>query len=265
MEFQSLVSNLPFVVNVKKFIAILALSALVILSAACSGGDATPTRTRVAQAEATQTPWIIYIPVTTTPGPELATLEPTTTPNAPPTNPPPPTRVPATPRPVEPTQPQQPTTPPESPTAEAPTATPAPSCGEPYQVTNLLFPENGALRRARPGSGAGATIQFKFEPVAAFEMDPRIGYRVNVSTPRNSQALYISHNAYLKEQVLILSQQATYGLTQGDDMNATWSVDVIMASGEFNDVGDDTQAPLGTIAVCGPTSPQFSIELVVEG
>jgi len=131
-------------------------------------------------------------------------------------------------------------------------------------VTKLTFPENGTKRRAKGGSGAGATIQFKWDPVVAFEIDPKIGYRVNISTPRNSQALYISHNTYLIEEVAILSQQATYGMTQGDDATATWTVDVIMASGEFNDTGDDTQPPLGTVAICGPTSPPFTIELAVE-
>lgn len=255
--------------NVKKTIALLFLGALVALSAACSGGEGTPTRTRVAQADSTQTPWIIYVPVTVTPGPATATLEPTSTPSAPeptavpPTN----TRAPTAVRPTSEPQPAQPTAPPapsEPPTADLPTATPAPSCGQPYSVTVLNFPENGAKRRAKDGSGAGATIQFKWDPVVAYEIDPKIGYRVLVKTPRNSQALYISHNAYLREQVAILNQQATYGLTQGDDTTATWVVDVVMASGEFNDNGDDTQAPLGTIAVCGNSSPQYSIELEVQ-
>lgn len=251
-------------VNVTKIIVLVTVCALAVLSAACSGGGATPTRTRVAEAEATQTPWIIYIPVTVTPGPATATLEPTSTPSAPePTAVPPTrTRAPAVPTAVPP--PAQPTTPAESPTPEPPTATAAPSCGTAYQVTTLTFPENGAKRRAKAGSGAGATIQFKFDPVVAFEIDPKIGYRVNISTKRNSTALYISHNTYLKEQVVILNQQATYGLTFGDDATADWSVDVIMATGEFNDNGDDGQPPLGTVTTCGPTSPTFSIELAAE-
>lgn len=250
--------------NVKKPIFLVALAALAVLTAACGGGDATPTRPRVAQAEATQTPWIIYVPVTVTPGPATATLEPTVTPNAPPTAAVAPTRVPPTPRPTS----NQPTARPATaapPTAAPPSATPAPTCGQTYQVTKLTFPEDHAKRRAKTGSGAGATIQFKWDPIATYELDPKIGYRVNVKTGVNSQALYISHNAYLKDQVAILSQQATYGMTQGDDTTATWTVDVIMATGEFNDVGDDTQPPLGTVVVCGPTSPTFSIELAVEG
>lgn len=260
-------------VNVKKTISLCFIGGLAILAVACGGGGATPTRTRVAEAEPTQTPWIILVPVTVTPGPATATLEPTVTPNVPPTNPPPPTRPPATPRPVTPTPPpaavEQPTTAPAQPTgAETaptvpPTAAPEAACGQTYQVTTLTFPENGAKRRAKAGSGAGATIQFKWEPIAGFELDPKIGYRVNIRTPQNSAALYISHNAYLKEKLAILNQQATYGLTLGDDTTASWSVDVIHSTGEFNDAGDDGIAPLGTITSCGPTSPTFTIELAV--
>jgi hypothetical protein len=239
--------------------------ALAVSGAACSGSGATPTRTRVAQAEATQTPWIIYLPVTVTPGPATATLEPTSTPSGPPPTRVPPTRPPANTRPPQPTNPPQTPTPAQSATPQPPAATAAPSCGQAYQVKTLTFPENGAKRRARPGSGAGATIQFKWDPVVAYELDPKIGYRLNIGTTYNSAALYISHNEYLKEGVAILSQQATYQLTPGDDMVATWNVEVIMTSGEFNDVGDDMQIPQGTIAVCGPKSPSFTVELAVEG
>ncbi len=260
--------------NVKKTIAVFLFGALAVLGVACGGGDATPTRTRVAQAEATQTPWIIYVPVTVTPGPEIATLEPTITPSAPTATLVPPTNTPRPPTEVPPEQPAAPTNPPEAaaqptaaavpPTDAAPPPTQPPSCGESFQVTNLTFPENGARRRARAGSGAGATIQFKFDPVAAHELDPNLGYRLTVQTPRNGQSLYSSHNEYLREGVIILNQQATYGLTLGDDMNATWSVEVIRVSNGFNDSGDDSQPPSGTITVCGPASPQFTMELVVE-
>lgn len=269
----TLTSDFRFLyVNVKKTIVLFFLAALAVSSVACGGGDATPTRTRVAQSEATQTPWIIYIPVTVTPGPATATLEATSTPSivepspVPPTNtrPPQPTKPPAPAATEPPVAVVQPTTPAESATPAPPPATAAPSCGEAYQVTTLTFPENGAKRRAKASSGAGATIQFKWDPVAAYELDPKIGYRVSIGTPRNSAALYISHNAYLADPVAILNQQATYGLTQGDDMQATWSVDVIRVSGEFNDSGDDTQMPSGTVTVCGPASPTFSIEIVVE-
>ena len=41
--------------------------------------------------------------------------------------------------------------------------------------------------------------------------------------------------------------------------------DWIHADGEFNDAGDAKQPPLGSVAVCGPNSPPFIIELVVIG
>lgn len=265
-QFSRCAQGFSLSVNVKKFIILAGLAAMTLTSVVACGGETTPTRTRVAQVESTQTPWIIYYPVTTTPPPATITLVPTNAVSAPVATEVPPTKPPA-PQNTRPTQPAvspQPTAPPEPPTAEPPTATSAPSCGQAYQVTNLTFPENGAKREAKAGSGAGKTIQFKWDPIASYEMDPKIGYRINISTPRNSQSLYISHNAYLKEQVAILSQQATYGLTQGDDATASWFVEVIMASGEFNDAGDDTQPPLGTITVCGPQSPTFTIELSVQ-
>lgn len=240
------------------------LGVLAVLSAACGGADATPTRTRVAQAEPTQTPWIIYIPVTVTPGPATATLEPTSTPNGPPPTAVPPTRAPANTRPPQPTKEPQPTTPAESPTPAPPPPTAAPTCGQTYQVTKLIDPSpNGVVRDVINNSRAGKTLQFKWDPVVAYELPTNIGYRVNVSTNANSVALYISHNAYLQEQVAILSAQGSYGLTLGDDRTASWNVDVIMASGEFNDAGDDTQPPLGTVTVCGPSSPTWTIELHV--
>ncbi|HZQ10452.1 MAG TPA: hypothetical protein VFD70_27985 [Anaerolineae bacterium] len=254
--------------NVKKTITIFLFGALALFVVACGGSnDATPTRTRVAQAEPTQTPWIVYVPVTVTPGPATATLEPTVTSNAPPPTAVPPTRPPATPRPVQPTNPpEQPTTPAEPPTAPPPPTTPVPSCGSTYQVTKLTFPANGDVRDVKNTPGKeGKTIQFKWEPIAAYEMDPKIGYRVNVSTKFNSVALYISHNDYLQKKVAILGAQPAWGLTNGDDMTATWNVEVIMASGEFNDAGDDREPPLGTITVCGPPSPSFTIPLHVVG
>lgn len=249
------------VVNVKKTIGAGWLGLLVVLTVACGGTGPTPTHTprAVAADLPTQTPWIIYIPVTTTPEPQTATPLPTVTPNQPaPT--PRPTRVPAT-RPPPP--PPSPTLPPESPTPAPPPASPTPSCGQEYQVQVLTFPENGALRRAKAGSGGGATIQFKWEPISAGEMDPRIGYRVNISSPHNSAALYISHNEYLRQGLAILNQNATYQLTQGDDTSAQWNVEVIMTSGTFNDEADDLTPPQGTITVCGPPSPTFTVHLQV--
>lgn len=251
----------------RRAVTLLVLGTLVALSAACSGGEATPTRIAKAATDApTQTPWIIYLPITTTPEPFTATPLPTTTPEkpeptitrtrAPATTRP--TAAPVTKAPAEPTQPAEP------PTAEAPPATPPPSCGQPYSVTTLKEPEDGVLTTTKQGSGQGRTLRFIWVPVSNSDIDPTIGYRVNIHSPVNSAALYISHNAYLRDGVVILNQQATYGLTAGDDITVTWSVDVIKSSGEFTDSGDHMTPPLGTMSPCGPTSPQWTILLHVE-
>jgi hypothetical protein len=135
-----------------------------------------------------------------------------------------------------------------------------------YQVQALHEPSpNGVLREVRNASGQGKTLVFEWTPVEEFELPSNIGYRVNVNSPVNSVALYISHNGYLRERQVILNQLGSWGLTQGDDTTASWNVDVIQATGEFNDVGDDQQPPLGTVAVCGPSSETWTIQLhVVE-
>jgi hypothetical protein len=241
------------------------------LNAACSGsGEATPTRTPRAIADnsnPTQTPWIIYIPVTVTPEPFTATPLPTVT-SAKPTPKPTNTREPVTPRPTSTKAPANTPTsavPTEIPPTAAPTNTLPPSCGQTYTVTKLTFPEQGAVRTAKAGGGAGHTVQFMFDPAVAFKLgNPKIGYQVYVQTPVNSQSIYISHDFYLTQRYVVLSQQATYGLTQGDDATATWNVTVVMASGGFNDQGDPQTAAQGIISTCGPVSPSSSFILHVE-
>jgi hypothetical protein len=104
---------------------------------------------------------------------------------------------------------------------------------------------------------------FTWVPVAEFEIDPKIGYRVNISTGRNAQAVYISHNQYLKERQAVLSQRDTYGLTLGDDAAANWNVDVILSTAEFLP-GSSTTKPAGTTVVCGPSSETWTVNLHVE-
>lgn len=257
-------------VNVKKTIAIVLMGVFALLVAGCGGGDPTRIPTRVSEAPvATQTPWIIYIPVTVTPGPATATLEPSVTPNEPPTAEPTETRPPATPRPVQPTkvapppvaQPTAAAVAAESPTAPAPAASPTPGCGQQYQVTDLVDPADGNTFTVKAGSGQGHTIPFEWNPVVSYEIDPTIGYRVIVKAPANSTALYISHNDYLKMGKATLNQQAMYGLTLGDDVTVTWYVEVIKA-GEF-DPTDLLKPPLGDVIVCGPPSPARNIYLHV--
>ncbi len=245
------------------------MALVAVLGTACSGsGGPTPTRTPKAVAEkgdATQTPWIIYVPVTTTPDPNTVTPlptvtssqpQPTTAQAAPPTR----TKAPATPKPAT----AKPTAAPaNSPTPAPPPATAAPACGQAYQVNRLTFPANPATREVKAGGGASKTIQFKWDEVSPYELDPKIGYQILVKAPKNSAVIYISHNGYLDVKSgngAILSQQAAYGLTNGDDTNATWDVTVVMASGGFD---DQNGLAMGTITACGPASPSSQIYLKV--
>lgn len=235
-----------------------------------SGGNATPTRTprAVAQGDATQTPYIIYVPVTTTPEPATATAFPTVTVSGPTRTA---TRPPAT---LGPTRPPTARPPAASPTATqsaapaAPTNTPVPSCGQVLSVSRLTFPENGATRTTREKPSPNQTVEFKWDPAVAYELDPKIGYEIlvtsfsgNSTTQTNGAVLYVSHNGYLKLGKAILQQNAVYGLSQGNDVNVRWSVRVIMLqNGGFDDRDFAVQ---GTFVPCGPASPAATFLLAV--
>lgn len=254
-------------VNVKKIILVVLLGVAMALSAACGGAGPTPTRTPKAVADSgapTQTPWFVYVPVTTTPEPFTITPLPTVTSASPPTAVPRPTNTRA-PRPVAAAASATPIPPTGIPVTETPAPTATPSCGQSYQVTQLTFPKNGDTRDAHAGGGAAHTIQFKWAPVATWDLDPTIGYHIIITgpTPGRSAELYISHNGYLTVQSgngAILSQQATYTMTQGDDTDIQWNVTVVKSSGGFD---DQNFAIIGTPTICGPASPSFTIHLKV--
>ncbi len=248
--------------NVKNIVVVALLGLLAAAGVACSGAGPTPTRTPRAVAEngnATQTPWIIYVPVTNTPEPLTVTPLPTVTSSKPEQ----PTPKPATPRPAKPAATKAPTKEPtatEIPATEAPAATATPSCGVNYQVAALTFPNNGDTRETKPGGGAAKTIQFKWTPVSQNQLDPNIGYRVFIKSPTNQTAVYISHNSYLVRGMAILSQQATWGLTNGDDVDTQWDVTVVKSSGGFD---DNTGDLLGSATACGPMTGPWIIHLKV--
>lgn len=252
--------------NVNKIISIVSMVVLAGLGAACGGAGPTPTRTPRAVADngnATQTPWFIYVPVTTTPEPFTVTSLPTVTSSAP-TPKPANTRAP---KPVAAAATRTPVvTATEAPTA-APAATPTPSCGDNYQVTQLLFPKNGDTRDAKSGGGEAHTIQFMWSPIASSQLDPTIGYHVIITgaTHGRSTQLFVSHNGYLKVQNgngVILSQRATYGLTNGDNADISWNVTVVKSSEGFDDA---TFNIIGTSTDCGPASPSYTVHLNVIG
>lgn len=251
-------------VTFKKIAMVVWFGVLAALGAGCSGAGPTPTRTPRAIADngiATQTPWFIYVPVTTTPEPFTITPLPTVTSSVP-TPKPANTRAPRTAAPAA-TKTSVPDT--EVPTTPTPEPSPTPSCGEAYQVSQLTFPADGDLRSAKGGGGASKTIQFKWVPVVSYQLDPTIGYHIVITgaTAGRSSQLFISHDGYLKVQKTtgaVLSQQATFGLIppNADAADVQWNVTVVKSSGGFD---DQNFAILGTPTSCGPPSPSFTIHL----
>jgi hypothetical protein len=243
-------------VRISKLTMIVALGALTIAASACSplGQGATPTRV------ATQTPWVIFQPVTTTPEPATVTPLPTVTP-VPPTKAPiriPPTKAPPTKAP-----------PTKAPVAAAPTQTPVPACSL-GTIEPPYFPENGAPRNTRANGSGGSAIIFTWTPPPALagQSDPHVGYMIQMESHRsngqhvNGVTLYISANKYLQDGNAVLDGRAVSLLADGDDAVATWNVTVIKTTGDFSDT-DPAARPAGVIT-CGPPSPTLSVNLIIS-
>lgn len=239
------------VVKVKNLTWIIALGVLALAASACSSNATlTPPTTRLA----TQTPWIIYVPITTTPEPTLLPLLPTaeakmtTVPTRAPTRPP----VVAKPT----TAPTKPVAPP--PPVVKPTETPACSIG----TVTLTFPESGAPR------SKGAAFEMKWIPPAALsgQSDPNIGYKIEMESRRagggqvvNGATVYISHNKFIQDGKFVFDRNAVTMLAAGDNATVTWKVTIVKVTGSF----DDTQQTYsGSIVNCGPPSAPFQISLV---
>ncbi len=226
---------------------IIVLGVLALGVTACSGGAAAPTTTPTRAA--TQTPWIIYVPVTTTPEPTVPPLLPTVVAKVPATPTRTPTRAIVAAKPtVAPTKPA---------VAPPPQPTPAPACS--IGTVTLTFPENGAYRTK------GSAFEMKWTPPSTLsgETDPNIGYKIEMESRRgntlvNGATVYISHNKYIRDGKFVFDQRAVAGLAAGDDAVVTWKVTIVKASGGFNDA---QQSALGTVVNCGSPSLPSQIEL----
>lgn len=228
---------------------IVALVILALAITACGGGATvqTPPATRAA----TQTPWIIYVPVTTTPEPTTLPLLPTAAVKAVATPTRTPTRAVATARP---------TVAPTKPTVAPPVSTqptPAPACN--IGTVTLTFPENGTYRTK------GAAFEMKWIPPGALtgETDPNIGYRIEMESRRgnkviNGATVYVAHNKYLRDGKFVFGAREVAGLAGGDDAVVTWKVTVVKATGGFDDI---QQRALGEVINCGAPSLPSQIEL----
>ena len=237
-----------------KLTIIVALGALAVVASACGSLAPAPTPTRVA----TQTPWVIYVPVTTTPEPATVTPLPTATSAQP-------TRTATRAVVAKPTATKAPPT--KAPVAAAPSNTPAPACS--LGTVTPTFPEDGAPRTTRADGSGGAAIIFKWDPPSTLTSptDPHVGYKIEVESRRGNQhvngvVLYISANKYLKDGQAVLDPRAVSGLAAGDDAVAIWQVTIVKTSGDFND-SDPTVQPPGLIN-CGSPSRSLSVKLLVN-
>ncbi len=237
------------------------LGLLAVALSACST-NASPTPGTPTRA-ATQTPWIIYVPVTTTPEPAIATPLPTIGAPAQPT-----ARATATRAPVVAVKPSatKPLAAPVAPAAPAATAPPACSLG----TVKLTFPENGARRDFKVGGTGGPAFELKWDPAPnlPFEAgDPAVGYKIEVIAKKkgstqvvNSATYFIAHNKFINEKRFIIDARSARALTNEDDASVSWQVTVIKAGG-FDDAGGKS----GTEIVCGAPSAPSTIEVVYQG
>jgi hypothetical protein len=244
--------------------AVALLGIFVGLSTACGAAGPTPTRTPRAVADsgnATQTPWFIYVPVTTTPEPFTVTPLPTVTSPAP-TPKPPSTRAP---RPVVIAASPTPVLPAAVIATLAPTASPTPTCGELPTIGPIKLPEQGTTRTTGPHSAA--TVQFIWDPSPAYDLDPDIGYLIDLtsylttpSSPVNRQHIYISHNIFRQMRMAILDKNATWSMTNGDTVEVRWTITVVKVTTAFN---DQTYDP-GPTTPCAPPVGPYTFHLVVS-
>lgn len=244
-----------------RLLFILSLVLLFGLAACNSNAPAALSSTRIP----TQTPWVIYVPVTTTPEPATITPLPSVTPSGR-TAARTPTRAAAAPTKAAVVAPTKaPTT---APAASVPTQTKAAAC--PVTGLSLLaddkvrFPGTSALRQT-PGPD---TFIFKFTPFQAGEADPKLGYEIDVSSKRtgfsNGATIYFSHNWFLKNnQQYLFDQRAVAALAGGADVTVTWIVKIVYAPNGFND-SDPTQRP-GGLVECGGANPPYTIDLKYVG
>ncbi|MCL4396435.1 MAG: hypothetical protein M1482_16805 [Chloroflexi bacterium] len=241
-----------------KWTWVMALAATAATLGACSvlpsQQTAVPTRS------ATQTPWLVYVPVTTTPEPATITPLPTVTS-------PVPTKAPTR---VVPTRPPATKAAPTAvPVAAAPTNTPVPACDIGTVVPT--FPEDGAPRNTRADGTGGSAIIFKWTPPSSLssETDPHVGYMLNMESKRGGQhvngaVLYISANSFLTAgQQVVFDGRATSSLAAGDNAVVNWTVTIVKTSGGFND-SDPTVRPPDLIN-CGAPSQTMGVQLLVSG
>ncbi len=232
-----------------------------ILSACSSNPPSTATRV------ATQTPFIVFVPVTTTPEPATITPLPTVTPEVIAKTP---TRT-AT-RAVVAVRPTASRTVPPPPAGPPPTT--APACT--FAPPTLLEPNDGAERRTFETRAGSDAFVFKWTPPASAGGDD-IAYKIQIDAkkaagkPAGSDVVYITHNKFVsdsqkescpgKQSCFIYDAQRVHNLPQGDEtVTVLWSISIVKFKGTIDDQGYLT----GTPTECtGSHSTTRQINLIV--
>ena len=247
-----------------KFKGFVWLGVVIVVMSGCSNANSTLTpasTTRVSGA--TQTPWIINVPVTVTPEPATITPLPTIGVAAETKAP---TRT-ATKPPVAAKTATKPA--PTTAVALAPTATSAPACNL-GSVSKLIFPNDGALRHTKISGFAPDTFDFQWTPFQDGETDATVGYRIAIQSKLggkiiNSDVVDVQHNWFIENgKHYIYDQRRVQNLVSpaGDNYAVTWTVTVIKVTGGYDNTSGKSS---GTATTCGSATGPFTINLVVCG
>ncbi len=243
-----------------KLIIVLAFCVVTLNACSSASPSTTPPPTRLA----TQTPWIIYVPVTNTPEPATVTPLPTAT-DAKPTVRATATRAPAVAKPAATA------TKPPAAVAVVPTATPVPVCppGLAFPAQQgVRFPENGALRRTKTNGPGPDTFDFKWVPFQQDETDGQLGYRIEIQSKKGTQVVNgdtvdVQHNWFINNgKHFIYDARRVYNLASaggGDSVAVTWTVSIIKATGGYSNQGQAS----GTVTKCGASLDAWLIDLQV--
>ena len=241
--------------KVKNLTWLVWLGALAWALSACGSGNTTvtPPPTR----NATQTPWIIYVPVTTTPEP--ATVTPFPTVDSPGSNPgvrPTATRTPTRASAPAAAKPAATATRPPAAATTAPTAAPV-ACN--LGSVTLVFPDNNAPRKTKRSAPASDTFDLRWTPYQPGEGDAQVGYRIDLESKSgskviNSDSVFVSHNWFIQNnQRFIYDAQRIHNLaapSSNDEVSVTWKVTVVKTTGSF----DNHSRASGNVIPCGAAS-----------
>ena len=237
-------------INSTRSIVLLGMTLLLLNGCSSANSNLTPAP---ATRGATQTPWIIYQPVTVTPEP--ATITPLPTVGAPPAEGKTPTRTPTKAAVVA-----AKTATKAAPTvaiAAVPTATSAPACN--LGTVTPKEPEPNASRNTKEVGVGGDTFRFIWDPPASMQSggDPSLGYQLIVKSKTNGATIYLSNNKYWNDgKIYIMDKPAVSALAGGAATIVTWNVTTIkVTNGSFND-SDPSIRPAGFVTCGTPTDNQ---------